>query len=77
MVLAGVASAVGVTGLVATLAKTPAQAAAYTSLVAVVLGLFGGTFFPISQGPSFLSKLSLLTPQAWMMRAFGSQETRR
>jgi ABC-2 type transport system permease protein len=70
MVLAGVASAVGVTALVATLAKTAAQAAGYTSLVAVVLGLFGGTFFPISQGPSFLSKLSLLTPQAWMMRGF-------
>ncbi|MGH2636477.1 MAG: ABC transporter permease, partial [Actinomycetota bacterium] len=70
MVLAGVASAVAVTALVATLAKTSAQAAGYTSLVTVVLGLFGGTFFPISQGPSFLSTLSLLTPQAWMMRGF-------
>jgi ABC-2 type transport system permease protein len=70
LVLFGVASAVAVTALVATLAKTPQQAGGYTSLVTVVLGLFGGTFFPISQGPSFLSKLSLLTPQAWMMRGF-------
>jgi ABC-2 type transport system permease protein len=69
MMFAGVASAVGVTALVATLAKTPQQAAGYTSLVTVVLGLFGGTFFPISQA-SFLSILSLIAPQAWMMRGF-------
>ncbi len=69
MVLLGVAAAVSITALVATLAKTPAQAAGYTSLVTVVLGLFGGTFFPISQA-SFLSGVSLLAPQAWMMRGF-------
>jgi ABC-2 type transport system permease protein len=69
MVLAGVASAVGLTALVATLAKTPQQAGGYTSLATVVLGLFGGTFFPLSQA-SFLGTLSLLTPQAWMMRGF-------
>jgi ABC-2 type transport system permease protein len=69
LVLLGVASAVGLTALVATLAKTPQQAGGYTSLVTVVLGLFGGTFFPISQA-SFLSTLSLLAPQAWMMRGF-------
>jgi ABC-2 type transport system permease protein len=69
MVLAGVASAVGVTALIATLARSPQQAAGYTSLVTVVLGLFGGTFFPLSQA-SFLGSLSLLAPQAWMMRGF-------
>lgn len=69
MVVAGVSSAVGLTALVATLAGSPQQAAGYTSLVAVVLGLFGGTFFPISQA-SFLGSLSLVAPQAWMMRGF-------
>jgi ABC-2 type transport system permease protein len=69
LVLFGVGSAVGLTALVATLAKTPQQAGGYTSLVAVVLGLFGGTFFPISQA-SFLATFSLLAPQAWMMRGF-------
>jgi ABC-2 type transport system permease protein len=69
MILLGVASAVGLTALVATLAKTPQQAAGYASLVTVVLGLFGGTFFPISQA-SFLGTLTLLAPQAWMMRGF-------
>ncbi len=69
MMLASVSAAVAVTALVATLAKTPQQAAGYTSLVTVVLGLFGGTFFPISQA-SFLSSLSLVAPQAWMMRGY-------
>jgi ABC-2 type transport system permease protein len=69
LVLFGVSAAVGLTALVATLAKTPQQAAGYASLVAVVLGLFGGTFFPISQA-SFLGTLSLVAPQAWMMRGF-------
>jgi ABC-2 type transport system permease protein len=70
IVLAGVASGVAVTAFVSTLAASPAQAAGYTSLVAVVLGLLGGTFFPISQGPAVLATLSLLTPHAWMMRGF-------
>ncbi|HEX6330616.1 MAG TPA: ABC transporter permease [Actinomycetota bacterium] len=69
LVLFGVASAVAVTALVATLAKTPQQAGGYTSLVTVVLGLIGGTFFPISQA-SFLGTVSLVAPQAWMMRGF-------
>jgi ABC-2 type transport system permease protein len=65
----GVAAAVAVTALVATLAKTPQQAGGYTSLVTVVLGLIGGTFFPISQA-SILGTVSLIAPQAWMMRGF-------
>lgn len=69
LVLAGVSSAVGLTSLVAIMATTPQQAGGYVSLVTVVLGLFGGTFFPISQA-SFLGTLSLLAPQAWMMRGF-------
>ncbi|HSJ50667.1 MAG TPA: ABC transporter permease [Actinomycetota bacterium] len=69
LVVFGVASAVAVTALVATLAKTPQQAGGYTSLVTVVLGLVGGTFFPISQA-SFLGTVSLLAPQQWMMRGF-------
>ena len=49
LILGGVLAAVGVTALVATLAKTTAQAGAYVSIVAMVGGLLGGTFFPISQ----------------------------
>jgi ABC-2 type transport system permease protein len=64
-----VAAAVALMALIATLAKSPQQAAGYASFVTVVLGLFGGTFFPISQA-SFLGTLTLLAPQAWMMRGF-------
>ena len=52
LVLGGVLAAVGVTALVATFATTTAQAGAFVSIVAVVGGLLGGTFFPISQAGS-------------------------
>ena len=69
LVLAGVLAAVGVTALVATLATTTAQAGAYVSIVAVVGGLLGGTFFPISQA-GFLGTIRFLSPQGWLMEGF-------
>ncbi|MDH5223668.1 MAG: ABC transporter permease [Actinomycetota bacterium] len=69
LVLFGVLAAVGVTALVATLAKSTAQASAYVSIVAVVGGLLGGTFFPISQA-GFLSTIRFLSPQGWLMEGF-------
>ena len=69
LVLGGVLAAVGVTALVATLASTPAQAGAYVSIVAVVGGLLGGTFFPISQA-GLLGTLRFLSPQGWLMEGF-------
>jgi len=71
LVVAGVLSAIGVMALVATLAKTSEQAGNWQSIIAVVLGLLGGVFFPISQAPGILSKLTYLTPQAWFMRGLG------
>ena len=68
LVLSGVLAAMGVTALVATLAKTAEQAGNWQAIIAVVLGMLGGVFFPISQVSGALSKLSLLTPQAWFMR---------
>ena len=59
----------GVTALVATLAKTTAQAGAYVSIVAVVGGLLGGTFFPISQA-GLLGTIRFLSPQGWLMQGF-------
>ncbi|MEW6059111.1 MAG: ABC transporter permease [Actinomycetota bacterium] len=70
LVVSAVLAAMGITALVATLAKTPAQAEAYVSVVAIVGGMLGGTFFPVSQGPAFLANLSLITPHAWLMRGF-------
>lgn len=71
LVVTAVFAAMGITALVATLARTPQQASSYSAAVSVVLGLLGGTFFPISQGPGILARISLLTPHAWLMRGFG------
>lgn len=67
----GVFAALGIMGVIATLATSPEQAANWQSIVAVVLGLLGGSFFPINQGPGLLANLSLLTPHAWFLRGLG------
>jgi ABC-2 type transport system permease protein len=69
LVLGGVLAAVGVTALVAAYAKTTAQASAMVSIVAVVGGLLGGTFFPISQA-GLLGTIRFLSPQGWLMEGF-------
>ncbi len=71
LVVAGVASAIGIMAVIATLARTAEQASNIQSVVAVVLGLLGGSFFPVSQGPAILSKISLATPHAWFLRGLG------
>lgn len=71
LILGGVVAAMGLTSLVGSFARTDEQAAGYSSIVAVTLGILGGTFFPVSQGPGLLSKLTLLTPHHWLMRGFG------
>ena len=71
LMVCGVLAALGIMGVIATLAKGPEQAANWQSIIAVVLGLLGGSFFPISQGPAILANLSLLTPHAWFLRGLG------
>jgi ABC-2 type transport system permease protein len=71
LMIAGVLSALGIMAVVAVLARTPEQAANWQSIVAVVLGLLGGTFFPLSQAPAVLSFFSKLTPHAWFLQGLG------
>ena len=68
LVVAGVLSAVGIMGLVASFAKTAEGAGNLGAIIAVVLGMLGGVFFPLGQGDDLLSKLTFLTPHAWFMR---------
>jgi linearmycin/streptolysin S transport system permease protein len=68
LIVSGVLAATAVMALVATLARTPDQAEAWQAMVALVLGMLGGTFFPVSQAGGLLATLSLATPQAWFMR---------
>jgi ABC-2 type transport system permease protein len=70
LVVTGVVTAVAVTSFVATFATTSTQAGNYASIVAVVGGLLGGTFFPISQAPGLLASARFLSPQGWLMEGF-------
>ncbi len=72
LVLAGVFSAVAIMGLVGSVAKTPEGAGNLASIVAVILGMLGGTFFPVGQGDDLLSKLTYLTPHAWFLRGLAN-----
>lgn len=71
LIVAAIAAAMGIMALIATLAKNAEQAANWQSVVAVVLGLLGGTFFPVSQAPGVLSSLTFFAPQAWFLRGLG------
>jgi linearmycin/streptolysin S transport system permease protein len=71
LIISAILSAIGIMALIATLAKNAEQASSWQSVIAVVLGLFGGTFFPVSLAPGILSKLTFLAPQAWFLRGLG------
>ena len=71
LIVAGVLSAMGIMALVATFARNAEQAGNWQAIVAVILGLLGGTFFPVSQAPGVLSKLTFIAPQAWFLRGLG------
>ncbi|NNK91062.1 MAG: ABC transporter permease [Acidimicrobiia bacterium] len=70
LIVAGVIAAMGVTALVAAFARTAEQAGGYAAIVAVVLGLLGGTFFPVSQASGFFSLVSKIAPHRWLMDGF-------
>jgi ABC-2 type transport system permease protein len=75
LVVAAILAATGIMALVATVARTGEQAQSWQSVVAVVLGMLGGTFFPLSQAPGVLAKLTFLAPQAWFLRGVGDLRT--
>jgi ABC-2 type transport system permease protein len=68
LVVAGVLAAVGIMGLVAAITKTPEGAGNLGSIIAVILGMLGGTFFPIGATGGVLSALTYITPHAWFLR---------
>ncbi len=68
LVVTGVLAATSIMGLIASVGKSAEGAANLGAIVAVTLGMLGGTFFPIGQGNAFLSRLTYITPHAWFMR---------
>lgn len=71
LVIAGVLAAMGVMSIVAAVAKSPEGAGNLGAVIAVILGMLGGTFFPLGQGDDLLSRATLITPHAWFMRGLG------
>ena len=67
---ASVLAVLGVTAVVQLLARTQEQADAYSSAVAAALAMVGGNFFPLSQLPDSIQKISLITPNGWALRGF-------
>ncbi len=68
LVVTGVLAATAIMGVIAGAATTADGAGNLGAIIAVILGMLGGTFFPIGQGNEFLARLSYLTPHAWFMR---------
>ncbi|HSG85823.1 MAG TPA: ABC transporter permease [Candidatus Limnocylindrales bacterium] len=67
LIVATSISASGIALLVVGFARTEDQAGAITSMVAMTLAVLGGSFFPLTAAPEFLTRLSLLTPHAWFL----------
>lgn len=67
LVMVGVLAAMAVMGLIATVAKTAEQAGSWQAMVALILGMLGGSFFPVAQAGGLIETLSLLTPHAWFL----------
>src|SRR5918999_532309 len=70
LTVSSVLSAIGITALVITLARTEEQAEGYSSLVVFTLALLGGNFVYLAQLPELLQRVSLLTPNGWALRGF-------
>lgn len=70
LIMVGVMVAIAVAALVAALARTAEQAMAFASAIALVLGLLGGTFFPVSRADGLLSTVSFLSPHRWLLEGF-------
>jgi ABC-2 type transport system permease protein len=70
LIVSSVLSAIGITALVVTLARTDEQAEGYSSLVVFVLALLGGNFVYLAQLPEALQRAALFTPNGWALRGF-------
>lgn len=68
LVVAGVLAATGVMAVVATLARTAEQAGNWQAIIAVVLGMLGGSFFPVAQAQGVIASLSYITPHRWFLQ---------
>jgi ABC-2 type transport system permease protein len=63
-------AAVGLSVLVAAIARTESQVAIYGSLLVMVLGGVSGCLMPREEMPEQMQQISLVTPHAWALEAY-------
>jgi len=68
LILAAVIAALGIVALIGGLARTTEQAIAAGSMIAIILGFIGGTFFDVSQAGGALATLRFISPHGWFMQ---------
>jgi ABC-2 type transport system permease protein len=71
LILTTVLTASGIALLIVGFTRTEDQASGLMAIVAMVFAVLGGSFFPLSQAPEMLSRLSFITPHAWFLRGIG------
>jgi ABC-2 type transport system permease protein len=71
LIVSAAMAAVGVGMLVVGFTRSEEQAGNAVAVVGMLLAILGGAFFPASQGPEIMARLSLLTPHAWFVRGVG------
>lgn len=71
LIVAIVVAALGIMSLVGVFAHTAEQAGNLQGIVAVVLGMSGGVFFPVPMDTGVLRLLSLASPHAWFLGGLG------
>lgn len=72
LVLAAVISAMGISMLICTLARTEDQASGWNAMIAISFAILGGAMVPLSNAPELLRQAGLVTPHAWFLRAIDS-----
>lgn len=72
LVVAAVVAATSLVSVVAGLARTAEQANVWQSVVAIVLGMVGGSFFPLDGAPAWLTALSSVAPHRWFLDGIGT-----
>jgi ABC-2 type transport system permease protein len=73
LVVAIVLAATGLMTLVGSFARSAEQAGNYQSIVAIVLGMLGGVFFPLPATSGILRLATSVAPHGWFLRGIGDQ----
>jgi ABC-2 type transport system permease protein len=71
LIVAIVLAALGLMALVGSFARTAEQAGNLQAIVAIVLGMLGGVFFPLPLDEGVLRLLGLISPHGWFLRGLG------